>query len=141
MLFADLLLLQIALLMVLFLYARAANALLFWYLAGLYLIILGLSALALFADILIGFLWVIELGAGCIFFIFLLHFTIFLYQTFDGRVFNILLTVTAAFFIIRALTAFDSRLWFFYNTLINTTQLLSSSRQSELATLYTLYFN
>jgi len=32
------------------------------------------------ADIFIGFLWVIDLGVGLIFFIFIIHFTAFLYQ-------------------------------------------------------------
>jgi hypothetical protein len=31
-------------------------------------------------DILVGFLWVIDLGVGLIFFIFILHYTTFLHQ-------------------------------------------------------------
>lgn len=50
------------------------------YNAGLYLIFIGLYALLNDADIFIGFLWVIDLGVGLIFFIFILHFIPFLNQ-------------------------------------------------------------
>ena len=50
------------------------------YNAGLYLIILGLYSLLNDADIYIGFLWVIDLGVGLVFFIFMLHFLPFLNQ-------------------------------------------------------------
>lgn len=50
------------------------------YNAGLYLILLGLYSLLNDADIFIGFLWVIDLGVGLIFFIFMLHFVPFLHQ-------------------------------------------------------------
>lgn len=51
-----------------------------WYLAGIYLMFLGMLLLLNDGDILIGFLWVIDLGVGLIFFIFILHFTNFLHQ-------------------------------------------------------------
>ena len=50
------------------------------YNAGLYLIFLGLYSLLNDADIYIGFLWVIDLGVGLVFFIFMLHFIPFLHQ-------------------------------------------------------------
>jgi len=50
------------------------------YTAGLYLIFIGLFALINDADIYVGFLWVIDLGVGLVFFIFILHFTSFLFQ-------------------------------------------------------------
>jgi hypothetical protein len=50
------------------------------YTAGLYLIFIGVFALINDADIYIGFLWVIDLGVGLVFFIFILHFTSFLFQ-------------------------------------------------------------
>jgi len=50
------------------------------YNAGLYLILLGLYSLLNDADIYIGFLWVIDLGVGLVFFIFMLHFIPFLHQ-------------------------------------------------------------
>jgi len=50
------------------------------YTGGLYLIFIGLFSLMNDADIYIGFLWVIDLGVGLVFFIFILHFTSFLFQ-------------------------------------------------------------
>ena len=50
------------------------------YTAGLYLILVGIFCLISDADIYVGFLWVIDLGVGLIFFIFILHFTSFLSQ-------------------------------------------------------------
>lgn len=51
------------------------------YNAGLYLLVAGLYSLLHEADIYIGFLWVIDLGVGLVFFIFMLHFLPFLNQT------------------------------------------------------------
>lgn len=56
------------------------NILTLWYLAGIYLVTIGLYLLMEDADIFIGFLWVIDLGVGLVFFIFILHFSTFLYQ-------------------------------------------------------------
>lgn len=55
------------------------NLVTLWYLAGIYLITTGFYLLLEDADIFIGFLWVIDLGVGLIFFIFILHFSTFLY--------------------------------------------------------------
>jgi hypothetical protein len=50
------------------------------YTGGIYLILIGILALLSNADIYIGFLWVIDLGVGLVFFIFILHFSSFLFQ-------------------------------------------------------------
>lgn len=50
------------------------------YNAGIYLVFIGLYSLLQDADIYIGFLWVIDLGVGLVFFIFMLHFIPFLHQ-------------------------------------------------------------
>lgn len=50
------------------------------YAGGLYLILLGSFSLLNDADVYVGFLWVIDLGVGLIFFIFIVHFTSFLHQ-------------------------------------------------------------
>lgn len=55
------------------------NIVTLWYLAGIYLLTTGFYLLVEDADIFIGFLWVIDLGVGLIFFIFILHFSTFLY--------------------------------------------------------------
>ena len=48
--------------------------------AGIYLISVGCLMLLSDMDIYVGFLWVIDLGVGLVFFIFILHFTTFLFQ-------------------------------------------------------------
>ena len=50
------------------------------YNSGLYLILVGLYSLLNDSDIYIGFLWVIDLGVGLVFFIFMIHFIPFLHQ-------------------------------------------------------------
>jgi hypothetical protein len=50
------------------------------YNAGIYLVLIGVYSLLNDSDIYIGFLWVIDLGVGLIFFIFMLHFIPFLHQ-------------------------------------------------------------
>lgn len=61
-------------------FVNTFNLITLWYLAGIYLITTGLYLLLEDADIFIGFLWVIDLGVGLIFFIFILHFSTFLYH-------------------------------------------------------------
>lgn len=61
-------------------YINTFNLITLWYLAGIYLITTGFYLLLEDADIFIGFLWVIDLGVGLIFFIFILHFSTFLYH-------------------------------------------------------------
>jgi hypothetical protein len=77
------------------------------YTAAIYLIGAGLLLLLAEGDIYIGFLWVIDLGVGLVFFIFILHFTSFLYQksslNFSARHF-----FTVVFFIVYLVI-------FFYN--------------------------
>ena len=46
------------------------------------------------SDIYIGFLWVIDLGVGLVFFIFMLHFTAFLHQKTYFNISNKLLVIT-----------------------------------------------
>jgi hypothetical protein len=50
------------------------------YTGGIYLMLMGMFCLLNDSDIYIGFLWVIDLGVGLIFFIFIVHFTSFLHQ-------------------------------------------------------------
>lgn len=76
----DILSIQFLLLLTLFFFINVINITILWYLAGAYLLFLGLLLLLNDTDILTGFLWVIDLGVGLIFFIFILHFTTFLHQ-------------------------------------------------------------
>ncbi len=76
----ELLILQTLILITLFFFLTVVNILSLWYLAGIYLVALGFLFYLDDGDIFIGFLWVIDLGVGLIFFIFILHFSAFLYQ-------------------------------------------------------------
>lgn len=73
-------LIDLAPLLILIFFVNTYNLLTLWYLAGLYLILLGLFLLTDDLDILVGFLWVIDLGVGLVFFIFILHFSTFSHQ-------------------------------------------------------------
>lgn len=77
--FNEVLIFQILSLVVLSFFISTYNILTLWYLAGIYLVLLGLLLLADGADIFIGFLWVIDLGVGLVFFIFILHYSTFLF--------------------------------------------------------------
>lgn len=72
--------LQILSSLALIFFINSINIVTLWYLAGIYLVTLGLLLLLDDADIFIGFLWIIDLGVGLIFFIFILHFSNFLHQ-------------------------------------------------------------
>jgi len=76
----EILFLQILNLIILIFFINTINILTLWYLAGIYLINLGIFLLIDDGDIFVGFLWVIDLGVGLIFFIFILHFSNFLHQ-------------------------------------------------------------
>ena len=80
MLFNDLLVLEVLLLSLIFFYITTINLTTLLYVSGIYLMLIGILCLINDCDIYIGFLWVIDLGVGLIFFIFILHFTSFLFQ-------------------------------------------------------------
>ena len=80
MLFNDFLVLALLILLSVLFYISNNNIMMLLYTGGLYLILVGIFCLLNDADIYIGFLWVIDLGVGLIFFIFIVHFTSFLHQ-------------------------------------------------------------
>lgn len=63
-----------------FIYIISINLLILLYVGGIYLLLLGQLALIFEGNIYVGFLWVIDLGVGLVFLIFILHYTPFLYQ-------------------------------------------------------------
>jgi hypothetical protein len=73
-------LLQTLSLVTLIFFLNTYSLLTLWYLGGLYLVLLGLWLLLEDGDIFVGFLWVIDLGVGLVFFIFILHYSSFLNQ-------------------------------------------------------------
>lgn len=78
--FNEMLILQVLLIITMFFFINTFNILTLWYLAGIYLVLLGWWLLLDDGDILVGFLWVIDLGVGLIFFMFILHYSTFLHQ-------------------------------------------------------------
>jgi hypothetical protein len=97
----ETLLLQISILFVTFFFINTFSIQTLWYLAGLYLVLLGWCLLLDDGDIFVGFLWVIDLGVGLVFFIFILHYTTFLHQKSNldktSREFSYLLLVSFLF--------------------------------------------
>ena len=77
---SDIFILQLFSFITLFFFLSTFNILSLWYLAGIYLVLLGIWLFLDDGDIFIGFLWVIDLGVGLIFFIFILHYSTFLQQ-------------------------------------------------------------
>ena len=76
----DVFILQNLSLVTLCFFVSTYNILTLWYLAGLYLVFLGCFLMLDDSDIFVGFLWVIDLGVGLVFFIFILHYSSFLHQ-------------------------------------------------------------
>jgi len=76
----DVFLLQNLSLVTLCFFVSTYNILTLWYLAGIYLILLGCFLMLDDGDIFVGFLWVIDLGVGLVFFVFILHYSTFLHQ-------------------------------------------------------------
>jgi hypothetical protein len=124
-----------------------------WYLAGIYLICLGLFLLAEDGDIFVGFLWIIDLGVGLIFFIFILHFSNFLHQKAFINNFDRHSAVTAYFlifvfffFIFFSSPAADNfnsslkRFWFFLISWYDYYSLYNARSVSDLNTLREIYF-
>lgn len=66
--FNEILILEILILFTLFFFMNVINIISLWYLAGIYLLSLGMFLMLDDGDIFIGFLWVIDLGVGLIFF-------------------------------------------------------------------------
>jgi len=123
------------------------------YTGGIYLIMLGLLALINESDLFIGFLWVIDLGVGLVFFIFILHFTSFLFQKSEfniaSRVFftlvlfvNILLVFY--YYLSQPLDNLSSNnlssTWFFKCSYLDYYTLLNTYEVTDLNTLRDLYF-
>jgi hypothetical protein len=76
----EMLLIQTLLIITSLYFISTFNVITVWYLAGIYLVFLGWWLMLDDGDIFVGFLWVIDLGVGLIFFIFILHYSTFLHQ-------------------------------------------------------------
>ena len=72
--------LEILIILNLIYFSTTTNPSLLSYAGGIYLLLVGVTGLLQDSDIFIGFLLVINLGLLLVFFIFVLHFTVFLHQ-------------------------------------------------------------
>jgi len=152
-LFNNILILEILILISIFFYSCNTNLLILLYTGGIYLLLLGSFALINDADIYIGFLWVIDLGVGLVFFIFILHFTSFLFQksyfNLSARHFIWIPLLTLFYFILFYFNsnyiegASNSSLyknWFFKITYMDYYSLFHTNEVTELNTLRDTYF-
>lgn len=146
-------LLQIITSITLIFFINALNIITLWYLAGIYLILVGFLMLLDDADIFIGFLWVIDLGVGLIFFIFILHFSNFLHQKsfFDLNSRFFFFFIFAAIFIFTFFYFISNpndinlnyqlqKTWFFFISWYNYYSFYYSYSITELQLLRELYF-
>jgi hypothetical protein len=123
------------------------------YSSGLYLVLMGLYSLLNDSDIYIGFLWVIDLGVGLIFFIFMLHFLPYLHQktkfNFTNKhffVYNLYLSLAFFYFYILSFNIDNSsnsdleKFWFFRVNYLDYYNLAFAKEVTELNLLRETYF-
>lgn len=147
------LILQTTLIITLFYFTTTFNVLTVWYLAGIYLVLLGWLLLLDDGDIFVGFLWVIDLGVGLVFFIFILHYSTFLHQKANiqksSRTFTSLLTSVFSLYSILSFLSFPSenwalwslsKIWFFSLSWYDYYDFFFSSTITDLNLLHEIYF-
>ena len=124
-----------------------------WYLAGIYLVLFGWLLLLDDGDIFVGFLWVIDLGVGLVFFIFILHYTTFLHQKSNldktSREFSYILFVIVLFLSCASFSLFASnslvtvellRMWNFLISWYDYYEFFHSLTVTDLTLLHEVYF-
>ena len=147
------LILQILSLITLFYFVNTFNILTVWYLAGIYLVLLGWWLLLDDGDIFVGFLWVIDLGVGLIFFMFILHYSTFLHQKSNvnktSREFSFTsiatITIVSIFSFISSpveVTSMPvlSKIWFFSVSWYDYFDFFFASTVTDLNLLHEIYF-
>lgn len=144
---------QILIVVTLFFFISSINIITLWYLAGIYLLSLGALALLDDGNVFIGFLWVVDLGVGLIFFIFILHFSNFLHQKsyldlptrfFLYLIFLILILFIFFFFVSNPIDRnfnFEmTKIWFFLTSWYDYYTLYNMRLISELNIIREIYF-
>ncbi len=137
----------------LFYFVNTFNVLTVWYLAGIYLVLLGWLLFLDDGDIFVGFLWVIDLGVGLIFFMFILHYSTFLHQKSNinktSREFNFSLVAFSSllftfFFISSPVSNFSSstlsKIWVFSVSWYDYYDFFFSATVTDLNLLHEIYF-
>ena len=153
MLFNETLVLETLIIIALLFYVSSTNLMMLLYTGGIYLLLIGVLALVNDADIYIGFLWVIDLGVGLVFFIFILHFTSFLFQksyynlTARHFIFGYLFFIFSSLFLYFFANTTDNsyllgltKTWFFKVTYMDYYSILYSNEVTDLNTLRDTYF-
>lgn len=137
----------------LFYFVNTFNVLTVWYLAGIYLVLLGWLLFLDDGDIFVGFLWVIDLGVGLIFFMFILHYSTFLHQKSNinktSREFSFSLVAFTSllftfFFISSPVSNFSSsvlsKIWVFSISWYDYYDFFFSATVTDLNLLHEIYF-
>lgn len=149
--FNEFFFLEFLIIIIIFFFINGTNILTLWYLSGLYLLILGFFLLYDECSVFVGFLWVIDLGVGLIFFIFILHFSNFLHQksivsllskNFFFIIF-IFFFIVFFFFLFSNSENFNSLLkknWFFFTSWYNFFFFFVSFNITDLTLLKEIYF-
>lgn len=145
--------LQTLSLVTLFFFVSTFNILTLWYLAGIYLVLLGIWLFLDDSDIFVGFLWVIDLGVGLVFFIFILHYSTFLHQkaNVDKSSREFCFILFSSFFLYFFFFFFTNpidvdyvkgfaKTWFFYLSWYDYYDLFYSNTVTDLNLLRELYF-
>lgn len=151
--FNDMFCLQTLSLVTLFFFVSTFNILTLWYLAGIYLVLLGIWLFLDDSDIFVGFLWVIDLGVGLVFFIFILHYSTFLHQkaNVDKSSREFCFILFSSFFLYFFFFFFTNpidvdyvkgfaKTWFFYLSWYDYYDLFYSNTVTDLNLLRELYF-
>lgn len=151
--FSDIFILQNLSFLTLFFFISTFNILSLWYLAGIYLVLLGVWLFLDDGDIFIGFLWVIDLGVGLVFFIFILHYSTFTQQkaTLDKSSREVvlflltLITLVVLFYFWSqptdsTFTSGFSKTWFFFLTWYNYYDFSFAQSVTDLNLLREIYF-
>jgi hypothetical protein len=145
--------LQILSFVTLLFFVSTFNVLTLWYLGGIYLVLLGLWLLLDDGDIFIGFLWVIDLGVGLVFFIFILHYSTFLHQkaNLDKSSREVSLILFSSFFVLSFFYFFVNpidvdytrgfcKTWFFFISWYDYYDFFYSNITTDLNLLREVYF-
>jgi hypothetical protein len=152
--FFDYLFIELSLLTTILIFTYIFNVTTLLFSAGIYLMLSGILSLLKDMDVLIGFLWVIDLGVGLIFFIFTLHFSSFLHQksvfnTTSKQFFLIFITVITSisyfYFYSRSIDFFTNadlkKTWYLQLTYLNLYNVLYSNEANVLLMIKYLYFS
>lgn len=153
MIFSDFLIIELFIILIVFYFILSNNIMILLYNAGLYLVFIGVYSLLNDSDIYIGFLWVIDLGVGLVFFIFMLHFIPFLHQKsklnfslkhlITYNIFFLLISTYFYFFSYNVDVSYNldlNKSWFFNVTYLDYYLIYFSNEVTELNLLRESYF-